>query len=95
MRWDLTRYLCAARVRDFMGTNGLSAGRTREAAHFDLRLEAGEAHTRGWLAQTITSQLRILPADEYARGIDRIRAAERQNRRLELTVDVRLWATEG
>jgi ubiquinone/menaquinone biosynthesis C-methylase UbiE len=92
---DLTRYLSAARIRELMGTNGLSACRTREAAHFDLRFEAGEALARGWLAQSTTSQLAILSADEYERGIARIRAAERQDQRLELTVDVRLWATEG
>jgi ubiquinone/menaquinone biosynthesis C-methylase UbiE len=96
---DRHRYPATRQIREWMRAAGSIDCETREVQHLPARLTARTAIEQGRLNRTAASQLSILTDEQYNRGIDRIHAAmtsaEASGRTLELTADLRLYATCG
>jgi SAM-dependent methyltransferase len=96
---DKLRYPASHQIRKWMHALGCSSVRTSEVQHLPVRLSARAAIEQGSLDKNVTSQLAVLPDEEYERGLDRIRraleSAEARGESLYLTADLRLHATFG
>lgn len=96
---DRQRYPAAGTIEAWMKAAGFAACETREAQHFPLRFDAITALADGSVGKETTSQLAILPDDEYASGIEKIRCAidahDARGERLELVAELRLFAVTG
>jgi ubiquinone/menaquinone biosynthesis C-methylase UbiE len=96
---DRRRYAATGQIREWMHQAGFTGCATREAQHSPARIEAGTALREGRLDRTAASQLALLTDAEYQHGIERIRKdsalAATRGTTLELTADLRLYATYG
>jgi SAM-dependent methyltransferase len=96
---DKLRYPPCHQIREWMQALGYGSVRTREVQHSPVRLSARAASEQGRLDRHATSQLAVLPDEEYQRGIARIRraaeSAEALGESLWLTADLRLYGTFG
>jgi ubiquinone/menaquinone biosynthesis C-methylase UbiE len=96
---DKLRYPASQQIREWMHALGYSSVRTSEVQHLPVRLSTRAALEQGRLDKGVTSQLAVLPDEDYERGIERIRraldSAEATGESLYLTADLRLHATFG
>jgi ubiquinone/menaquinone biosynthesis C-methylase UbiE len=96
---DKLRYPASHQIRGWMHALQFSGVRTSEVQHLPVRLSARPALEQGRLDKCVTSQLAVLPDEEYQRGVERIRraleSAEAVGESLYLTADLRLYATFG
>ena len=96
---DRRRYPPARQIHEWMATAGFVDAVTREVQHLPVCMSAPAAIAQGRLAKSAASQLAVLTDEQYQRGIDRIRkdieSAEARETRLDLTADLRLYATFG
>lgn len=94
---DKQRYPSSEQLQEWMIESGFKDCNTREVEHWVSRLPASEALGQGRLDQAVTSQLSVLRAEEYQRGVERIRRdmerAEQEGQTLFLTTDLRMYAT--
>lgn len=73
---DRARYPSTASIRARLAASGFEACRTTVAQHWPVAVTVAEAEARGLLERTSTSQLLVIPDDEYEAGVARIRALE-------------------
>jgi len=96
---DRRRYPSARQLQEWMAAAGFVDRVTHEVQHSPARLSALTALEEGRLAKGATSQLALLTDEQYQRGIDRIRgdieSAAARETSLDLTADLRLYATCG
>jgi len=93
---DVARFAPVRTLRGELTTAGFSWAESFEADHIDVLAPAGEALVNGHVDRTFTSQLSVLSEDEYARGVERIRQADREaGGQLQLAADFHLFATIG
>ena len=96
---DKLRYPASHQIRDWLCALRYLDVCTSEVQHLPVRLSARAAIEQGRLDKGVTSQLAVLPDDEYQRGVERIRraleSAEALGESLWLTADLRLYATCG
>jgi ubiquinone/menaquinone biosynthesis C-methylase UbiE len=96
---DRRRYAATSQIREWMHQAGFTGCVTREAQHSPVRIDARTALREGRLDRTAASQLNLLTEAEYRLGIDRVRKetdlAATRGGTLELTADLRLYATYG
>jgi ubiquinone/menaquinone biosynthesis C-methylase UbiE len=96
---DEQRFAAADEIRQWMADCGFSSCWSREAERLSMRSPAREALETGQLDPSVTSQLSLLSAEEYARGIARIRKAlehaDARGETLWLDADLSLYATLG
>jgi ubiquinone/menaquinone biosynthesis C-methylase UbiE len=96
---DKLRYPACRQIREWMQTLGYASVRTLEVQHSPVRLSARAALEQGRLDKNVTSQLAVLPDEDYQRGIARIRRAaelaDDLGEPLWLIADLRLYATFG
>jgi ubiquinone/menaquinone biosynthesis C-methylase UbiE len=96
---DRRRYASARQIHEWMEAAGFVDCVTRVVQHLPVRLSARAAIEQGRLDRAATSQLGLLTAKQYEDGIHRIwkdiESAEAEGRTLDLTADLRLYATTG
>lgn len=96
---DKLRYPASHQIRGLMHALQFAGVRTSEVQHLPVRLPARPALEQGRLDKRVTSQLALLSDGEYQRGVERIRraleSAEAVGESLNLTADLRLYATFG
>jgi ubiquinone/menaquinone biosynthesis C-methylase UbiE len=96
---DRRRYPASSQIREWMQASGFADCVTREIQHLPVRLGARAALEQGRLEKSVTSQLSVLTDEEHRQGVDRIReavkSAEARGESLDLTADLRLYATFG
>jgi SAM-dependent methyltransferase len=94
---DRARYPATESIRRMMIAAGFGSCRTEEVQHFPARVPLRSAMTRGLLDRESTSQLMILPNDEYEEGLRRILKAQREHgdTDLMLRANLRLYGTVG
>ena len=96
---DRRRYPSTDHIQTWMAAAGFVGGVTREVQHSPARLSARTALEQGRLAKGASSQLAVLTNEQYQRGIGRIRrdieSAEARGTSLNLSADLRLYATLG
>jgi SAM-dependent methyltransferase len=97
MAIDLQRYWPTAAIRQKLQDQGFTSGRTFEAHHNPVRLEARFALSQGRLDRSVTSQLLLISQLEYDSGIAAIQKdiskSASEGKELELISDLRLFAT--
>ena len=96
---DRRRYPAASQIQEWMDAVQFVDCVTREVQHLPARLSARTAIEQGRLDKGATSQLSVLTDEQYQQGISRIRkgieSAEALGESLDLTADLRLYATFG
>lgn len=94
---DRTRYPATQVIRHRMAEAGFGGCETQEAQHLPAALPVRAAADRGLLERSSTSQLMVIPDEEYHAGVARIRAARpgAGEREPTLRADLRLYATTG
>lgn len=92
---DRQRYPSCEQLRAWMRDAGFSNVYTREVQHLPGDITAREALQKGFVSCDHTSQLAVLTAEEFERGMARIRAAVHGNDALHLSADLRVYATYG
>jgi ubiquinone/menaquinone biosynthesis C-methylase UbiE len=92
---DKARYPSCEQLRTWMHVAGFVDTYTREVLHLPGDMSASEALNRELIGPDYTSQLAVLTAEEYASGIQRIRAALDNDEALRLFADLRVYATYG
>ena len=96
---DRGRYPPAPAIRALLARVGFVRCHTAEAQHMPASVSAAAAAERGLLDRSATSQLMVLGDDEYDAGLRRIRAAGEaaasRGEALQLTADLRVYATQG
>lgn len=92
---DKERYPSCAQIRKWMKLVGFTDTFTSEVQHLPGDVRATEALLNGMVTPGHTSQLAVLTRDEFAAGVERIRAAIQNNSQLRLTADLRVYATYG
>ena len=96
---DLERYLPCEEIRRLMTDAGFERCTTIEAQHVRGKEAALSDIESGRINKNSASQLLLLSDEEYAEGLRRIRqdvrAAEADGTRIEIGVDLGLYATFG
>ena len=93
---DRDRYARVRTLRGELSLAGFATAESYEADHVEALTPASEALTTGLVDRAYTSQLTVLTDEEFARGVERIRAADRDaGGDLQLVTDFRLYATIG
>ena len=96
---DRSRYVPTNQIRTWMHAVGFTDCVTHEVQHIGARIDARIAIAQGRLDQTATSQLSLQTDEQYQQGIERIQRdiemAEARGTSLDLTADLRLYATFG
>lgn len=93
---DLVRYPAAAALRELMAGAGFAGVTTVVAQHLPASASLERAEELRLLDRTSTSQLMVIADEEYAAGVERVRAAARDaGPGFRLTADLRLYATTG
>jgi len=87
---DLARYSSTATIRDMLADAGFAAIETSLAQHFPAAIPFDKALERGYLDRESTSQLVVLPDDEYQSGMERLKAE-----RPMIRADLRVYSTVG
>lgn len=87
---DLTRYSSTAIIRDMLVDAGFTSIETSVAQHFPAEIPFDKALERGYLDRQSTSQLVVLPDDEYQSGMERLKAE-----RPMIRADLRVYSTVG
>jgi ubiquinone/menaquinone biosynthesis C-methylase UbiE len=91
---DRNRFARVRTLRGEMALAGFAWTESMEAEHIEIARPAREALADGIVESGFTSQLTLLSEEEFARGADRLRAAnDAAGGELPLVVDVRLYAT--
>lgn len=96
---DLARFAPVRTLRAELTTAGFSWAESFEADRVESIRPVSEAFARGLIDRAFTSQLTVLTAEEFSRGVERIHRAEAEavarGAELMLTADFRLYATVG
>jgi SAM-dependent methyltransferase len=96
---DRVRYAPVKTLRGELARAGFAWAESLEADHIEVTVPASEALAEGdegVVARSFTSQLSVLSAEEFARGVARIREAnEAAGGTLQLVADFKLYATVG
>ena len=92
---DKQRYPSCEHIRAWMNAAGFKDTYTREVQHLPGDASARHALETGIVDPGHTSQLAVLTADEFSRGVARIRAALVRDADLRLSADLRLYGTFG
>lgn len=93
---DRARYARVRTLRGEMALAGFAWSESMEADHIDVIRPAAEALDDGVVDPSFTSQLTVLSDEEFARGAERLRAAnDAAGGELQLVADFRLYATIG
>jgi ubiquinone/menaquinone biosynthesis C-methylase UbiE len=96
---DRNRYAATDQIRDWMRAARFTDCVTHEVEHLRLCIDAATALQQGRLEKSATSQLSLQTDEAYQQGIERIRRAiaesEARGASLDLTADLRLYATFG
>jgi ubiquinone/menaquinone biosynthesis C-methylase UbiE len=93
---DRGRYARVRTLRGELTYAGFAWADSHEADRIERVQTYAEAKTRGMIAASFTSQLTVLSEAEYARGIERLEAADAAaGGELQLVTDFRLYATVG
>ena len=93
---DRARFAPVRILRGELVTAGFAWAESFEADHIDRAQKASEALETGVVDQAFTSQLSALSEDEFAAGVERLRAANAAARnQLEIVADFFLYATVG
>ena len=87
---DLVRYPSTAAIREMLAAVGFASIETGVAQHFPAAIPFDKALERGYLDRQSTSQLVVMPDDEYRAGMDRL-TAERPM----IRADLRVYSTVG
>ncbi len=94
---DKRRYASTQTIRDLLDRHGFIESMTVEALHFPDKFPARLALATGRLAKSTTSQLAVLPDEEYEAGMARLKndidSAEARGETLTIGADLRLYAT--
>ena len=96
---DRARYPSAAAIRGLLEEVGFAACETRVVLHRPVSMPVREALERGVVARESTSQLMVIGDDEYAAGLERLRAlaasAPAGGAEPMLHADLRIYGTTG
>ena len=96
---DRTRYVPTSQIREWMHAAGFTGCVSHEVQHIGVSIDARTALAQGRLEKTATSQLSLQTDEEYRQGVERIKRdmamAEARGASLDLTADLRLYATFG
>jgi len=87
---DRVRYASTAAIRSMLEDAGFTSVETSVAQHFPAAIPFEKALDRGYLDRTATSQLLVVPDDEYRAGMERL-SAERPM----IRADLRVYSTIG
>jgi ubiquinone/menaquinone biosynthesis C-methylase UbiE len=87
---DLARYSSTAAIKSMLERAGFSSIETIVAQHFPAEIPFDKAVERGYLDRHATSQLTVIPEDEYREGMQRLRAE-----RPVIRADLRVYSTVG
>jgi len=87
---DLARYASTPAIRAMLAGAGFSSIETTVAQHFPAAIPFDKALERGYLDRQSTSQLVVVPDDEYRAGMERL-TAERPM----IRADLRVYSTVG
>lgn len=96
---DRGRYVATSQIQEWMRAVGFTGCVTHEVQHLRVGVDARTALQQGRLDKHATSQLILQTDEEYQHGIGRIQKdielAEARGASLDLTADLRLYATFG
>jgi SAM-dependent methyltransferase len=93
---DRARFAPVRILRGELARMGFDWAESCEADRIEAVQAASDALTDGTIDPAFTSQLTVLTADEFARGVARVRAAnDAADGALQLVTDFRLYATIG
>ena len=96
---DRSRYASTSQIKEWMHAVGFTECVAHEVQHIRACIDARIAIEQGRLDMTAASQLSLQTHDEYQQGIERlqrdIESAEARGGSLDLTADLRLYATFG
>jgi len=93
---DRARFAPVRILRGELARMGFDWAESCEADRIEAVQPAADALTDGTIDPAFTSQLTVLTADEFARGVARVRAAnDAADGALQLVTDFRLYATIG
>jgi ubiquinone/menaquinone biosynthesis C-methylase UbiE len=87
---DLVRYASTKAIRSMLEKAGFTSIETTVAQHFPAAIPFDKALERGYLDRTATSQLLVVPDDEYRAGMETL-SAERPM----IRADLRVYSTVG
>ena len=87
---DLARYASTSAIREMLAEVGFGSIETSVAQHFPASMPFENALERGYLDRGSTSQLAVMPDDEYRTGMERLRAE-----RPMIRADLRVYSTVG
>lgn len=87
---DLARYASTLAIRDMLAEVGFSSIETTVAQHFPAAMSFEKALERGYLDRAATSQLAVMPEDEYRAGMERL-----NDERPMIRADLRVYSTVG
>jgi len=93
---DRARFAPVRILRGELVTAGFAWAESFEADHIDRAQKASEALETGVVDQAFTSQLSALSEDEFAAGVERLRAANAAaGEQMDIVADFFLYATAG
>lgn len=94
---DRERYLATPTIRRLMAEAGFMNCTTDEVQHFPAEISFRAALSHGLLERTRTSQFMVIDAEEYDRGVMRLRKAQAAQGEADLMLraDLRLFGTFG
>jgi SAM-dependent methyltransferase len=93
---DLERFAPVRALRGELAQAGFAWAQSFEADRIDVLMPAAEALVNGVVDRSFTSQLTMLTDEEFARGAERMRAADRDaGGELQLAADFYLFAVAG
>ena len=87
---DLVRYPSASAIKEMLANCGFSSIDTTVAQHFPAEIPFDKALERGYLDRQSTSQLVVMPDDEYRAGMERLTLD-----RPMIRADLRVYSTVG
>ena len=87
---DRARYASTPAIREMLADAGFSSIETMVAQHFPAAIPFDKALERGYLDRQSTSQLVVMPDDEYREGMERLNAE-----RPMIRADLRVYSTVG
>lgn len=94
---DRKRYLATSAIRRLMAEAAFTDCATEEVQRFPAEISFRAALSRGLLERTSISQFMVIDAEDYDRGVMRLRKAQATNGEADLMLraDLRLYGTSG